>query len=65
MHFVQFVNEIRIGYACKLLHEGDYNISQIAIECGFGDLSNFNKQFKKIKRNTPSQYVSMALKTRN
>lgn len=62
--FVQFVNEIRIGYACKLLHEGNYNIAQIAFECGFGNLSNFNKQFKKIKHNTPSQYVRMAIKPR-
>lgn len=55
--FIQYVNEIRIGYACKLLLEENYNISQIAYESGFGNLSNFNKQFKKVKHITPSQFV--------
>lgn len=56
--FIQYVNDIRIGYACKLLLEEDYNISQIAYESGFENLSNFNKQFKKIKSVTPSGFVS-------
>lgn len=55
--FIQYVNDIRIGYACKLLLEGDYNISQIAYESGFENLSNFNKQFKKIKNLTPRQFA--------
>lgn len=56
--FIQYVNDIRIGYACKLLLEENYNISQIAYECGFENLSNFNKQFKKIKNMTPSGFVA-------
>jgi len=55
--FVQYVNDIRVGYACKLLLEENYNISQIAFESGFENLSNFNKQFKKIKNITPRQFT--------
>ena len=56
--FVQYLNEIRVGYACKLLIEESHTISQIAYESGFGNLSNFNKQFKKIKQMTPSQFIA-------
>ncbi len=55
--FIQYVNDIRVGYACKLLLEENYNISQIAYESGFENLSNFNKQFKKIKNITPRQFI--------
>jgi len=54
--FVNFLNEIRIGYACKLLTENRYNISQICFQSGFQNLSNFNRQFKKIVNKTPNQY---------
>jgi AraC-like DNA-binding protein len=54
--FVNFLNEIRIGYACKLLTEDQYNISEICYKSGFQNLSNFNRQFKKIVIKTPNQY---------
>ena len=53
----QFLLEVRIGYACKLLIENKQNISQIAFEAGFSNLSNFNRQFKAIMRLTPQQYL--------
>lgn len=56
--FTDFVNEIRIGHACKLLLEGASNIAQISYESGFETLSNFNRNFKKIVRQTPRQYRS-------
>lgn len=55
--FTKFLNEIRIGYACKLLIQGEYNIIRICYEAGFNNLSNFNEQFKKITGYTPSKYV--------
>lgn len=55
--FVDYVNEIRIGYACKLLLLGDQNISGAAYESGFENISNFNKQFLRVKGFTPSQYL--------
>ena len=55
--FSQFVNEFRISVACKKLLLDDFSISEICYEVGFTNLSNFNRQFKKITGFTPSQYV--------
>lgn len=54
--FSSFVNEMRIGSASKLLIENNLSISQVCYEAGFNHLSNFNRQFKKIKNMTPSEY---------
>jgi AraC-like DNA-binding protein len=54
--FIQFVTEYRIAYACKLISEDYYNISSVAYDCGFNNLSNFNRSFKKITGKSPSQY---------
>ncbi|GAB3780354.1 AraC family transcriptional regulator [Spirosoma horti] len=55
--FSEFVSEVRIGHACKLLMDGKLNITQISFESGFRTLSNFNRQFKDITGQTPSAYV--------
>ena len=54
--FSSFVNEVRIGNACKLLLENKESISQICFESGFNYFSNFNRQFKKRKGITPSEF---------
>jgi AraC-like DNA-binding protein len=55
--FSHFVNEIRIGYACKRLMESDIaSISNVCFESGFNNLTNFNEQFKKIVKVTPHQF---------
>ncbi|WP_128548164.1 AraC family transcriptional regulator [Larkinella soli] len=54
--FVEYLNTVRIGHACKLISEKDLNIVEAATESGFNNLANFNRQFKKIKRMTPSEY---------
>lgn len=55
--FSDFVNEIRIGNACKLLNATeDLPVAEVAYESGFNTLSNFNKQFQKITQKTPSVY---------
>ncbi len=54
--FKDYLLNIRIGYACKLLLDETLNISQIAYDCGFENISNFNRQFKRIKNITPSQF---------
>lgn len=54
--FSDFISEIRIGYACKLLIEDNMNVSQACYESGFQTLSNFNKQFKTITQRSPLQY---------
>jgi AraC-like DNA-binding protein len=52
----QFLSEIRVGYACKLLIENRTSINQICYESGFYNLSNFNRCFKTITNKTPLQY---------
>ncbi len=56
--FSQYLNEIRIGYACKLLQERtDTTISEIAFQVGYNNLSNFNRQFKIITGYAPKAYL--------
>lgn len=52
----EYLNEIRIEYACKLLAHYDLTNSQIAYEVGCNNLSYFNKVFKSITKQTPSEY---------
>ncbi len=54
--FIYFINEMRIGYACKLLIENHLSISQICFECGFNNISNFNRMFKRQTGYTPGDY---------
>ncbi|AQG78856.1 AraC family transcriptional regulator [Spirosoma montaniterrae] len=54
--FSDFVSEVRIGHACKLLMKGDLSVTQVSYESGFRTLSNFNRQFRHITRQTPSGY---------
>ncbi|MFH5832207.1 AraC family transcriptional regulator [Halalkalibaculum sp. DA3122] len=55
--FTQFLKEVKIGYACKLLLEQKYNISEICYRSGFNNISNFNRQFKSEKNMTPTMYI--------
>ncbi|WP_237701143.1 AraC family transcriptional regulator [Maribacter sp. HTCC2170] len=54
--FVDYLNEVRIGYASKFLIEQDLGISEIAFICGFNSIANFNRVFKKNKSRTPTQF---------
>lgn len=54
--FIEYLTSVRIGHACKLLSENDRNVVEIAYESGFNNLANFNRQFKKLKNMTPSDY---------
>ncbi len=56
--FSRYLNEIRIGYACKLLLEQDRkSITEICFECGYNNLSNFHIQFRKLKHVSPSEFL--------
>lgn len=52
----EFVNDMRISYACRLIIEGKMSVSQICYESGFNNLSNFNRTFKKHTGFTPTMY---------
>lgn len=53
---IEYVNDMRVGYACKLIIENRQSISQVCFESGFNNLSNFNRTFKKQTGFTPSGY---------
>jgi len=56
--YINFLNEIRINHACRLLTE-DKSIAGICYDCGFTNLSNFNRIFKKIKKMSPGEWRKM------
>lgn len=55
--YVNFLLDIRIGNACKLLtKKTDLSIAEISYKSGFNNLTNFNRKFKSIKGMTPSEF---------
>jgi AraC-like DNA-binding protein len=54
--YSQFLIEIRVGDACKLLIEDRLSIKQICFECGFNNLVGFHKYFKLITGKSPLSY---------
>jgi len=54
--FISYVNELRIGRACRLLLETDLTITEIAYRVGFNNLSNFNRRFRRIRGQAPREY---------
>jgi AraC-like DNA-binding protein len=54
--FVDFLNDYRIGKACKLLIESQKSISEIVYLCGYNNQSNFNRIFKKKKKYSPTHF---------
>ena len=60
--FTQFLNELRISYACKLLNKDNYSVMDSCFECGYNSLSYFNRQFKAIMKMSPMQYKTWKLK---
>lgn len=61
--FSDFVKEIRIGNACKILQNEQKSISQICYESGYNTVSNFNNQFKLLKGVSPLQYQKLYRRT--
>lgn len=54
--YIQFLTEVRIGYACRMLIENKKSIQQIAFDCGFHNISNFNRSFRLLKHQNPMAY---------
>lgn len=54
--FLSYLSDVRIGHATKLLLETTSSVAEISYLCGFSNISNFNRIFKKIKGQTPSEY---------
>ena len=54
--YSQFLIEIRVGYACKLLIENNLSIKQLCYESGFNNFTSFHKYFKLITSKSPLTY---------
>ncbi|MBO9151772.1 helix-turn-helix domain-containing protein [Chitinophaga sp. GCM10012297] len=54
--FIEVLNEIRMGNASRMLIDTTHTVHEIAYQCGFNNLSNFNRTFRKKKNCTPTEY---------
>lgn len=56
MTIFEYLNQIKIEFACKLLMNKNMSVMDVAFDSGFNNLSHFNKQFKKNTGLTPLEY---------
>ena len=54
-----YIADIRLGFAARMLVDTTRNISEICYECGFNNLSNFNRMFKAKRGSTPREFREM------
>lgn len=54
--FIDSLNEIRLGHATRMLIETTHSVAEISYNCGFNNISNFNRLFKKKKHCTPKGF---------
>lgn len=57
--FSAYLNDIRIKRACHMLRHTDNTVISIALECGFNNVTYFNKVFKKSTGYTPGEYKNI------
>ena len=60
----EYIIDLRLGYAARMLVDTAKSISEIGFDCGFNNLSNFNRIFKKKKGCSPSEFRESYHKTR-
>jgi AraC-like DNA-binding protein len=54
--FHDFVTELRVGRACRLLGEQELSVTEIAFACGFTSIASFNRSFRRAKNAAPTAY---------
>lgn len=54
--FAKYLAEVRVVKACALLSETERSVAEIAVETGFGSVSNFNRRFLSLKGTSPLRY---------
>lgn len=62
--FAKYLAEARVVKACALLSETTKSVAEIAVETGFGSVSNFNRRFLALKRTSPLRYRQSAQRSR-
>ncbi|WP_132053051.1 AraC family transcriptional regulator [Pseudocnuella soli] len=63
INFIDSLNDIRLGHASRLLIETTGSVSEIAYNCGFNNMANFNRIFKRKKGCTPKEFRENYYKT--
>lgn len=53
---IEYLNYFRIEYACEMLTFTDESVTEIALSCGFGDMSYFSKSFARYKGMSPTKF---------
>jgi len=61
---VDYIIDIRLGNAARLLVDTTQNVSEICYSCGFNNLSNFNRVFKAKRGYTPRDFRTLFKKTK-
>lgn len=59
-----YISDARLGYAARELIDTSRNISEICYNCGFNNLSNFNRIFKSLRGVTPKQFRQLYKKNK-
>ncbi len=59
INFVQYVNRLRIEFACQLLMRERMSVTEICYESGFNNVSNFNRHFLLLKKMSPSKFRNL------
>ena len=54
--FQEFVTDLRIGRACRLLGGREMNVTEVALACGFSSIASFNRTFRRVKKVNPTEY---------
>src|SRR4030095_8018951 len=54
--FIETLNDARLGNASRMLIDTTQSVSEVAYKCGFNNMSNFNRIFKKKKTCTPKEF---------
>jgi AraC-like DNA-binding protein len=54
--FVDSLNDIRLGHASRILIDTTHSIAEVSYSCGFNNISNFNRLFKRKKNCTPREF---------
>lgn len=53
---MEYISHFRIDKACKALRSSDKDVLEIAFDCGFRNISNFNRQFRRIIGCSPTEF---------
>jgi AraC-like DNA-binding protein len=63
--FEDYVNDVRIGQVCIKLRDSENSITEVAFDCGFQSLANFNRRFRERLGTTPRLYRSRIRRSRD